>query len=121
MPNASILSMRQHEKNPKPDHIHPGAQAIKLKDGFMELYKSKGGPGLTADKLKAASIGWADIFEEIPVSVQNSNLVSALMAQVRISEHSAGQSRVGCGVFRVSSQHAELQPRLRPHAAGACH
>ncbi len=49
----------------------------------MELYKSKGGPGLTADKLKAANIGWADIFEEIPVSVQNSNLVAALMAQVR--------------------------------------
>jgi C-terminal region of eIF3h len=58
-------------------------QAIKLKDGFMELYKGKGAPGLTADKLKGAGIGWTDIFEEIPVSVQNSNLVCALMAQVR--------------------------------------
>ena len=57
-------------------------QAIKLKDGFMELYKGKGAPGLTADKLKGAGIGWTDIFEEIPVSVQNSNLVCALMAQV---------------------------------------
>lgn len=49
----------------------------------MELYKGKGGAaGLTADKLKGAGIGWTDIFEEIPVSVQNSNLVCALMAQV---------------------------------------
>ena len=59
-------------------------QAIKLKDGFMELYKGKGAPGLTADKLKGAGIGWTDIFEEIPVSVQNSNLVCALMAQVGV-------------------------------------
>jgi C-terminal region of eIF3h len=63
-------------------------QAIKLKDGFMELYKGKGAPGLTADKLKGAGIGWTDIFEEIPVSVQNSNLVCALMAQVRETESS---------------------------------
>lgn len=62
-------------------------QAIKLKDGFMELYKGKGAAGLTADKLKGAGIGWTDIFEEIPVSVQNSNLVCALMAQVHLSAH----------------------------------
>lgn len=67
----------------------------------MELYKGKGAPGLTADKLKGAGIGWTDIFEEIPVSVQNSNLVCALMAQVgkntnhRVKIRNAMNSKMG--------------------------
>lgn len=48
----------------------------------MEVYKAKGAAGLTAEKLKAAGIGWGDCFQEIPVSIQNSALVTALMAQV---------------------------------------
>lgn len=48
----------------------------------MEVYKAKGAAGLTAEKLKAAGVGWGDCFQEIPVSVQNSALVTALMAQV---------------------------------------
>jgi hypothetical protein len=59
-------------------------QAIRLKESFMEVYKARGAAGLTAEKLKAAGIGWRDCFQEIPVSIQNSALVSALMAQVTV-------------------------------------
>ena len=55
---------------------------MKLRDAFIASYK-KGTVGLTAEKLKEANIGWADIFEEIPIVVHNSPLVTALMAQVR--------------------------------------
>lgn len=60
----------------------PALKAIRLKESFMEVYKARGAAGLTAEKLKAAGIGWRDCFQEIPVSIQNSALVSALMAQV---------------------------------------
>ena len=59
------------------------AQAIKLRDEFIELYR-KAGPGLSSEKLKDAKLGWDDIFEEIPIVVHNSPLVTALMAQVCI-------------------------------------
>lgn len=62
-------------------------QAIKLRDSFIDIYK-KGGVALSAEKLKEANIGWEDIFEEIPIVVHNSPLVSALMAQV----HSPGRA-----------------------------
>ena len=58
------------------------AQAIKLRDEFIELYR-KSGPTLSSEKLKDAKLGWDDIFEEIPIVVHNSSLVTALMAQVR--------------------------------------
>ena len=57
-------------------------QAIKLRDEFIELYR-KAGPNLSSEKLKDAKLGWDDIFEEIPIVVHNSPLVTALMAQVR--------------------------------------
>lgn len=58
-------------------------QAVKLRDSFIDIYK-KGGVSLSAEKLKEANIGWEDIFEEIPIVVHNSPLVTALMAQVRV-------------------------------------
>ena len=62
----------------------PAAQAVKLRDSFINIYK-KGGVSLSAEKLKEANIGWEDIFEEIPIVVHNSPLVTALMAQARAS------------------------------------
>jgi len=88
----------------------PALKAIKLRDGFMELYKSKGAQGLTAEKLKAANIGWADAFEEIPVSVQNSALVSALMAQVAPAGTGTGEGdyqRLGLAMAPALGRTAE--------------
>lgn len=56
-------------------------KAVKLRDSFIDIYK-KGGVSLSAEKLKEANIGWEDIFEEIPIVVHNSPLVTALMAQI---------------------------------------
>ena len=54
-------------------------QAVKLKDGFIELYKA--GP-LTMEKLKAANVAWHDVFEELPIKIQNGNLAKALLAHM---------------------------------------
>ena len=52
---------------------------MKLKDGFIELYKA--GP-LTMEKLKAANVAWHDVFEELPIKIQNGNLAKALLAHI---------------------------------------
>lgn len=52
---------------------------MKLKESFIDAYKS--GP-LTLDKLKAANLAWNDVFEELPIRVQNSTLAKALLAQL---------------------------------------
>lgn len=54
-------------------------QAVKLKDAFIELYKA--GP-LTVEKLKLANLAWSDVFEELPVRIQNSTLAKAMLAQI---------------------------------------
>jgi hypothetical protein len=46
-------------------------QAVKLRENFIELYKA--GP-LTIEKLKAANLAWNDVFEELPIRIQNGNL-----------------------------------------------
>mmetsp|Transcript_5500 Transcript_5500/g.7433 ORF Transcript_5500/g.7433 Transcript_5500/m.7433 type:complete len:333 (+) Transcript_5500:109-1107(+) len=53
-------------------------KALKLKDGFMSLYRSG---SLSAAELRA-QLAWQDIFQEIPVSVANSSLHATLMAQL---------------------------------------
>ena len=54
-------------------------QAVKLKETFIELYKTG---SLTIEKLKAASLAWNDVFEELPIRIQNSNLATALLAHI---------------------------------------
>ena len=54
-------------------------QAVKLKETFIELYKNG---SLTMEKLKAASLAWNDVFEELPIRIQNSNLAMALLAHI---------------------------------------
>lgn len=56
-----------------------GMQAVKLKDVFIELYKA--GP-LTMEKLKTANLAWNDVFEELPIHIQNSTLAKALLSQL---------------------------------------
>lgn len=66
-----------------------GAMAIKavtLKGPFLELFKAG---TLTGEKLRDLSITWADIFEEIPVRMSNSSLVSALMASIHPTDSHA--------------------------------
>ena len=57
-------------------------QAVKLKETFIELYKA--GP-LTVEKLKEASISWSEVFEELPITIQNSNLAKAVLATIQPS------------------------------------
>lgn len=44
---------------------------MKLRERFIEVYKA--GP-LTMEKLKAANLAWNDVFEELPIRIQNGNL-----------------------------------------------
>uniref|UniRef100_A0A0C9RGM9 Eukaryotic translation initiation factor 3 subunit H n=1 Tax=Wollemia nobilis TaxID=56998 RepID=A0A0C9RGM9_9CONI len=54
-------------------------KALKLQDSFMELYKNQ---EFTGEKLREKNLTWVDIFEEIPVKISNSALVSAFMAEL---------------------------------------
>ena len=44
---------------------------MKLREKFIEVYKA--GP-LTMEKLKTANLAWNDVFEELPIRIQNGNL-----------------------------------------------
>lgn len=54
-------------------------KALKLQDTFMDLYKSN---DFTGEKLREKNLTWVDIFEEIPVKISNSALVSSIMAEL---------------------------------------
>ena len=56
-----------------------GLKALRLKDKFMEAYRKE---DLTYESLRRDSIGWSDIFEEIPLHVHNSSLVTALVGEI---------------------------------------
>ncbi|KAJ4830328.1 Eukaryotic translation initiation factor 3 subunit H [Turnera subulata] len=51
-------------------------KALKLCDSFMELYRNN---NFTGEKLREKNLSWVDIFEEIPIKVSNSALISAFM------------------------------------------
>ena len=55
-------------------------QAVKLKEAFIELFKA--GP-LTMEKLKEANVSWDQVFEELPIIIQNSNLAKAVLASIQ--------------------------------------
>eukprot|EP00246_Nothoceros_aenigmaticus_P003895 TRINITY_DN15123_c0_g1_i1.p1 TRINITY_DN15123_c0_g1~~TRINITY_DN15123_c0_g1_i1.p1 ORF type:complete len:351 (+),score=61.13 TRINITY_DN15123_c0_g1_i1:26-1054(+) len=54
-------------------------KALKLTDSFMDLYRTQ---NFVGEKLREKNMTWRDIFEEIPVRVSNSVLVSALMTEL---------------------------------------
>ncbi|KAJ9147251.1 hypothetical protein P3X46_029430 [Hevea brasiliensis] len=54
-------------------------KALKLSDAFMELYRSN---NFTGEKLRERNLSWVDIFEEIPIKVSNSALISAFMTEL---------------------------------------
>mmetsp|Transcript_15706 Transcript_15706/g.43938 ORF Transcript_15706/g.43938 Transcript_15706/m.43938 type:complete len:341 (-) Transcript_15706:202-1224(-) len=54
-------------------------KAIKLKDKFMEVYKTG---KFTVEAMRNAGVNWQDIFQEIPIHVHNSSLATALMGQL---------------------------------------
>ncbi|KAH9649396.1 eukaryotic translation initiation factor 3 subunit H [Citrus sinensis] len=65
-----------------PSRSNQGAlafKALKLSDSFMDLYRSN---NFTGEKLREKNLSWVDIFEEIPVKVSNSALISAFMTEL---------------------------------------
>uniref|UniRef100_A0A5B6Z2K4 Putative eukaryotic translation initiation factor 3 subunit H n=1 Tax=Davidia involucrata TaxID=16924 RepID=A0A5B6Z2K4_DAVIN len=54
-------------------------KALKLSDSFMELYRNS---NFTGEKLREKNLSWVDIFEEIPIKVSNSALISAFMTEL---------------------------------------
>ncbi|KAL6580763.1 Eukaryotic translation initiation factor 3 subunit H [Orobanche minor] len=54
-------------------------KALKLSDSFMELYRSN---NFTGEKLREKNLSWVEIFEEIPIKVSNSALISAFMTEL---------------------------------------
>lgn len=55
-------------------------KAIRLSKQFMDLYKAN--PNLTSRQLFENKITWRDIFVEVPIKVDNSPLIVALMAEI---------------------------------------
>eukprot|EP00218_Dolichomastix_sp_CCMP3274_P013735 CAMPEP_0170143702 /NCGR_PEP_ID=MMETSP0033_2-20121228/12600_1 /TAXON_ID=195969 /ORGANISM="Dolichomastix tenuilepis, Strain CCMP3274" /LENGTH=337 /DNA_ID=CAMNT_0010380169 /DNA_START=10 /DNA_END=1023 /DNA_ORIENTATION=+ len=54
-------------------------RAIRLTEKFMDLYRDT---DFTAERVLEKGLSWGDIFQEIPVTISNSALVSALMGQL---------------------------------------
>lgn len=52
-------------------------KALRLSDAFVQFYKTS---NFTAEKVREAGFKWDGIFEEIPLTVHNSSLVTALLA-----------------------------------------
>jgi len=52
---------------------------LKLSDSFMDLYRNN---NFTGEKLREKNLSWVDIFEEIPIKVSNSALISAFMTDL---------------------------------------
>lgn len=55
-------------------------KALRLSKKFMEMYKVN--TSLTAKQLYDAGITWKDIFTEVPIKIENTPLVTALMAEI---------------------------------------
>eukprot|EP00271_Cylindrocystis_brebissonii_P011825 TRINITY_DN29792_c0_g1_i1.p1 TRINITY_DN29792_c0_g1~~TRINITY_DN29792_c0_g1_i1.p1 ORF type:complete len:357 (-),score=93.92 TRINITY_DN29792_c0_g1_i1:404-1474(-) len=66
-------------------------KALKLKDKFMNLYRSN---NFISEQLREKKITWQDIFEELPVRVANSSLVSSIMGGLANPNHTATQADV---------------------------
>ena len=77
-----------------------GLTAIKLADSFVDQHRAGNGV-LTFDKLKAASISYKDIFEEIPIRVRNSALARALISTIQpeaaVSRAAGERLAIGAG------------------------
>jgi translation initiation factor 3 subunit H len=54
-------------------------KALRLTDSFMELYRTQ---NFTGEKLREKNMSWTSIFEEIPVKISNSSLVSSVMTEL---------------------------------------
>lgn len=54
-------------------------KALRLSDSFMELYRAN---SFIGEKLREKNLTWVDIFEEIPIKVSNSALISAFMTEL---------------------------------------
>ncbi|CAI5465366.1 unnamed protein product [Closterium sp. Yama58-4] len=65
-------------------------KALTLKAPFLEMFKAG---ALTGDKLRESETSWAGIFEEIPVKMANSTLVSTLIATLHPPAADAAPSR----------------------------
>ncbi len=53
-------------------------RAVTLKETFAEAAKKEGVLSLTFEKLRAKGVSRKDIFEEIPITLQNSPLAAAM-------------------------------------------
>ncbi|KAJ1696938.1 hypothetical protein LUZ63_005450 [Rhynchospora breviuscula] len=54
-------------------------KALRLSDSFMDLYRSN---NFNGEKLREKKLSWVDVFEEIPIKVSNSALISAFMTEL---------------------------------------
>lgn len=63
-------------------------KAVRLKDNFIELFKEQ---KLTGKDFREANIAWKDVFQEIPIKINNSPLIQALVSQLEPDHDSATQ------------------------------
>lgn len=57
----------------------PGVKAIRLADSFVEAYREG---TLTIEKIRGKNLSWRDVFVEIPITIHNSPLAVALIAEI---------------------------------------
>uniref|UniRef100_A0A5B6Z2S2 Eukaryotic translation initiation factor 3 subunit H n=1 Tax=Davidia involucrata TaxID=16924 RepID=A0A5B6Z2S2_DAVIN len=87
-------------------------KALKLSDSFMDLYRNN---NFTGEKLREKNLSWVDIFEEIPIKVSNSALISALIECM--DDLSMEQQKFQFYYRNLSRQQAQQQAWLQKRRA----
>jgi translation initiation factor 3 subunit H len=64
-------------------------KAYRLTLAFMELYKSG---SFTKDSISKAGVTYNDIFEEIPIKIHNSSLITAFLTELEEREQGKGET-----------------------------
>ena len=85
----------------------PGVKAIRLSDSFVNAYREG---SLTIEKIRSKGLSWRDVFVEIPITIHNSPMAVALMAEIQGPSgfSQLDYDRLGLGVAPVLEKNLEF-------------
>ncbi|KAL1924305.1 uncharacterized protein VTP21DRAFT_7340 [Calcarisporiella thermophila] len=84
-------------------------RAFRLKNSFMEAYKEK---KFTTESLAKAKLNFSNIFEELPIQIHNSHLLTAMLYELEDLSLKTGQPIEGTSALRADD---DLPTPLAPN------
>ncbi|ORZ36387.1 hypothetical protein BCR44DRAFT_42845 [Catenaria anguillulae PL171] len=82
-------------------------RAFRLTEAFIKLYKGKPRSSITSDAVTRAGLLDEGLLEELPVSIRNSHLVSALLYAHNLTAHTVAAPMPGVDRASYTAKHAE--------------